>query len=163
MNIILFTQIYNLSTNSFLGGIALFLHQFTYPILGLILILVLIFSRRKFFTFSFLFLSAVFSWFISETLKFLFHIPRPFVDLEITPLVYQSGFSFPSQHMAVFSALAISMFFINKKASIALLILAVMIGISRIIIGVHYPIDIIGGFCVGLITSFILNYFFKKI
>lgn len=159
----LFFYIFNLSSSKIIANIAIILHDFTYPILGLIFMISIIIAQRKFFTLSLLVLSGAFSWFIAETLKFLFHIPRPFIDLGITPLVYQSGFAFPSQHMAVFSALAISIFLINKKFSVFLLFLAILIGISRVIIGVHYPIDILGGFCVGAIASFVITYFFKKI
>lgn len=163
MNNVIFTYLYSLSTNNFMGDMAVVLHQLTYPILGLIIIISLIIALRKLFAFSLLILSGSLSWFIAGILKFLFHTPRPFMELDITPLIYQSGFAFPSQHTAVFSAIAISMFLINKKFAIIILILAIIIGVSRIILGVHYPIDILGGLLVGIITSFVITYFFKKI
>lgn len=163
MNILIFYYLYNLSKNNFIGNLAIALHNFTYPTLALILILTLFVAKRKFFSSSLLVLSGLFAWFISEILKFSLHISRPFIDLGITPLVYQSGFAFPSQHMAVFSALAISMFIVDKKFAITLLILSIIIGISRVILGVHYPIDIIGGLFIGILVSFVLINIFKKI
>lgn len=163
MNISLFTYFNNLSTNHFISDIVIFLHQYTYIIIGVIIILSIIISSRKFFTFALLFLSIIFAWLFAENLKSIFHIPRPFVSLGITPLVYQNGFSFPSQHMSVFSAIAVSIFLINKRFAIILLVLAILVGVSRVILGVHYPIDIIGGFFVGSIVSLVLIYFFKKI
>ncbi len=163
MNITLFNAIFDLSTNSFLGSFAVYLDKFTYPVLAVILILSIIIVKRKFFALSLLFLSGILAWLLAEALKFLFHTSRPFIELGISPLIYQGGFAFPSQHTAVFSALAISMFLVNKKMALILLLLAIVVGISRIVLGVHYPIDIVGGLCAGVISSFVITYFYKKV
>jgi membrane-associated phospholipid phosphatase len=65
--------------------------------------------------------------------------------------------------MAVFTSVAVCMFLINKKAGIIFSIFAIFIGLSRIIIGVHYPFDIFGGLAVGLIISLITSEIFKKV
>lgn len=163
MNIILFHTIFNLSTHIFIAKIAIF---FSYVVMYVVPALLLLWSifraKNKMFTFSLFFLSGIFAWIAAALLKLAFHIPRPFIQEGIIPLVRESGFSFPSGHMTVFSALAVAGYFINKKLGIVLLIIAFLVGLSRIVIGVHTPIDIIGGFCVGSIVSFII-YFFKKI
>lgn len=115
------------------------------------------------FNFSLLFLSGFSAWFIANIFKNIFKINRPFVDLNINPLVRDVGFSFPSEHATVFMAITVSMFLINKKAGFVFLFLTILIGLSRVVIGVHYPVDIIGGFVVGIIISMIFVEIFKKI
>jgi membrane-associated phospholipid phosphatase len=36
---------------------------------------------------------------------------------------------------------------------------ALLIGVARVIAGVHFPIDILGGFCIG----FLVAYLFEKL
>ncbi len=88
--------------------------------------------------------------------KDLFHTVRPFIEFSwVQPLISESGFAFPSGHTTLLSALAAASWFEYKKASITLGILAVIVGISRIMVGVHWPIDIAGGLVIGSIISII--------
>ncbi|MEJ0001915.1 MAG: phosphatase PAP2 family protein [bacterium] len=163
MSSLFFNFIFSLSTNPVIAGAAVFLNKFTYVFLVLIIVWVISFATHKLFTILLLLVSSGSAWIIAHTLKLIFHVSRPFVELGITPLVYQSNYSFPSEHCAVFSALAVSMFFIHKRAGVALGILAVLVGLSRIILGVHYPIDVLGGFLVGSIVAILYVKLFKKI
>jgi len=105
------------------------------------------------------FFSGGLAWIVSVVLKTLVHLERPFVVLkDVTPLFNETGFAFPSSHAAVFSALAVAIYFKNKKAGYAFMLLALIIGIARIMAGVHFPIDILGGFILGaLIAYFVKN------
>ena len=97
------------------------------------------------------FFSSALAWFVSEIFKILFHIPRPFLVLpDIHTLFTETGYSFPSGHATFFSALAVSLFFLHKKAGYVFMFFALLIGLARIIAGVHFPIDILGGFIFGV-------------
>lgn len=158
-----FYLFYEFSKIPYIAKIAIFLsYPFTYGLLAVLAVWAIFISKRKFFNTSFLFLSAFISWVLAFVIKNILQIRRPFIDLNIMPLYQETGFSFPSEHMAVFTAIAVSMFFINKKAGLVFFIIAILIGLSRIVIGVHYPIDIIGGFIIGIIISLILKKIFKK-
>ena len=65
----------------------------------------------------FVFFSAIFAWGITTILKSIIASPRPFIVFEnIKPLFLHGGVdSFPSGHATFFSALAISLFIINKS------------------------------------------------
>ncbi len=81
----------------------------------------------------------------------------------IVPLSYESGFSFPSEHTAVLTALSFVVYSVNRKLGIICFIFTLLVAISRVVIGVHYPVDIIGGVFSGLIVGFVLLKVFKKI
>lgn len=107
---------------------------------------------------SFVFFSSVLAWFFAYILKFLFHTPRPFnMFPEITSLFRETGYAFPSGHATFFMALAMALFFLDKKAGYIFIFFAVLIGIARIIAGVHFPIDILGGFVLGFAIAFFLK------
>jgi undecaprenyl-diphosphatase len=79
---------------------------------------------------------------------------RPFqVISSIHPLFFEHTTSFPSGHATFFFALATSLYCHNKKWGRALFVLAALVGVARIISGVHYPLDILCGAVVGIVTS----------
>lgn len=105
----------------------------------------------------------LFSSILNETLKRIYERPRP----EILRLAEAHGFSFPSGHSMnglVFFGLVgwylYSYGNIEKKKywirflAICLWFLVLLIGISRVYLGVHYASDVIGGFSFG---AFLLN------
>lgn len=93
---------------------------------------------------------------LNQVLKALVQRPRP----EGFNLVVESGFSFPSGHSMVamaFFGLFIWLVWKYKEDStmrmvscVCFAIIIVMMGISRIYLGVHYASDVIAGFCVSL-------------
>ena len=61
--------------------------------------------------------------------------------------------SFPSDHASAAFAIAITVFFFSRRVGIPFLALAVVIVVGRIVIGAHYPTDVIAGLAVGLICA----------
>ena len=79
--------------------------------------------------------------------------PRPFVTFHFTPLYpFNPDASFPSRHASFMSILAFSYLYFKSKWSMLFLLLMVWVGISRVYVGVHYPIDILGGVLVGIVS-----------
>ncbi len=111
-----------------------------------------------------IFVSGVLSWGIGDLLKSIFNIDRPFVVFtEIQTLVPESGFSFPSLHATFITAIAFSVYFKNRSFGYICLLIALLIGLSRIIVGVHYPVDVLGGFVLGFIIAYFVNKISKKL
>ena len=65
--------------------------------------------------------------------------------------------SFPSNHSANIWALSFIIGFLYANVKKYFIILAFLISISRVYIGVHYPIDIIFGAIIGIMISMFIN------
>jgi undecaprenyl-diphosphatase len=61
-----------------------------------------------------------------------------------------SGSSFPSGHTATSFACATVLSFFVPRAAPAFYLLALAIGFSRIYVGVHWPLDVLGGIVLGV-------------
>ena len=90
------------------------------------------------------------------------------IDRTIALLVERpTSYSFPSTHAAWAFAAVTSVFLHHKKAGIAVLMLAALIGFSRLYLFVHFPSDVLGGIVLGvlaaLIAKVIVNAVEKKI
>ncbi|MDM0103950.1 phosphatase PAP2 family protein [Variovorax sp. J22R24] len=61
------------------------------------------------------------------------------------------GPSFPSSHATVYAALAFSFLLAAscRAVGFALLVLAVLVGVARVVVGVHFPLDIAAGMALG--------------
>ena len=95
----------------------------------------------------------------TEIIRFFFPRQRPFVVLPITNLITDNSSSFPSGHSAYIMALALVVYAMNKKWGWTFIGLSILVGLGRIMAGVHWPTDILGGFAVGAISFYLLYYF----
>ena len=99
------------------------------------------------------------AWVIAKILKYIIPSPRPFVIFSQVHSVFpETGYSFPSGHATFFMALAFSIFFLHKKAGYFFILFALIIGVARIIGGVHFPLDILAGFALGAIVAVSVKY-----
>lgn len=82
--------------------------------------------------------------------------PRPYRMIEtLTILIPEPGeYSFPSGHTSSsFAAGVVLYLMLPKKYGIPAMILAFLIGISRLYVGVHYPTDVFGGMVMGTLIA----------
>ena len=79
--------------------------------------------------------------------------PRPYEECAIKPLLDRDspGQSMPSRH--VFSATIISMacFHASLSLGVILLVLSALLGLVRVLGGVHYPKDVVVGYIFALV------------
>lgn len=121
--------------------------------------------KKRFREVYLIFTPAILGWVVASILKDIFASSRPFIQFEnlVRPLFLHGGMdSFPSGHATFFGALALSIFFVNKKVGYLFIFFALLIGLARIISGVHFPIDILCGYALGIIIVLIFRYFTKK-
>ncbi len=104
------------------------------------------------------FSTGILAWVIARLLKILFATSRPMEALtDISPLLVRSDYSFPSGHATFFTALAFSIFYFHKKAGYFFIACALLIGVARIAAGVHFPVDILGGFLLGALIAYLVE------
>lgn len=98
------------------------------------------------------------------TLKPLIARPRPYTLREATLLIPRPGdHSFPSGHTASSFAAAGALLFLKAKWRVPAVVLAALIGLSRLYLYVHYPTDVLGGMLLGLACGFIASVIVKKL
>ena len=98
---------------------------------------------------------------ISQCISHVYYHPRPFVmEIGRTLIYHEPNGSFPSDHMLIFSSIAFSyLFSAQRKLGIFLLIMAWLVAWSRVYLGVHFPLDMLGAF----LLAFALNFFGLKL
>jgi len=101
---------------------------------------------------------------INKLISQLWFRPRP--DLSAIGLkevfFHRPDFSFPSDHASALFALTFALYLFGyKKAANWFLLYSIVITFSRVVIGVHYPLDIVGGAAVALVGSLII-YWLRK-
>ena len=168
-NLWLFNFIYSLNHSTvFSSGLSLFLGEYLVYILGIGAILYLILSKDskkdKVKWLLILVLACCLSNLVTNPLiHYLYKSPRPFIALSgigqyqhlLSPTEYNT--SFPSEHTSLAYAIAIVLFLKSKKIGKLALILAIIIGLGRILMGVHWPFDIVGGIGVGILCALIAH------
>ncbi len=97
-------------------------------------------------------------------LKILFDRARPFELYQtIHPVFITYGFgAFPSSHAFFFAILTTLSFFFLKRFAYFFLIVSFIIGMARVIAGVHFFFDIIFGWLFGFLLAFIAVYIYKN-
>ena len=96
--------------------------------------------------------------FLADALSFLAkdatHRTRPFVaHHQIHPLYVVHSSSFPAGHAATAFAGAVLLAMLAARLAPAFLLLATLIGLSRIYDGVHYPTDVLAGAALGALVG----------
>jgi undecaprenyl-diphosphatase len=137
--------------------------------------------RKRFYYFGFTGLSFSFSWLVLVLVRFSFPRPRPYLALEFKPLI-DPGHSaaLPSAHATVLFVLAFTLIYIFRKmktgwlfssgteeltlkinkgrrASVWFFAAAVLVGLARVVVGAHWPFDILAGLVLGFISVATVN------
>jgi undecaprenyl-diphosphatase len=93
------------------------------------------------------------AWALANLAKAIADRPRPY-DVVAGAVLRQQpahGTSFPSSHTAVTVAVVIALLpFLPRALAGVAIAYAVLVGWSRIYLGVHYPLDILGGAGIGI-------------
>jgi len=93
---------------------------------------------------------------IIKVIHLFYYEPRPFVTFQLAPLVKETmDASFPSRHATIAAVIAFAYTYFKSRWLPLLLISMVLVGISRIYVGVHYPLDVLGGSAVGAISLYL--------
>ncbi len=111
------------------------------------------FSRRAGIGLGYLSMLSV--W-VNSVVKHLFDIPRP-SDARLRVLWPETSPSFPSGHSqsAVTNWGYLALQLRRRLWTVVAFLLMLLIGLSRLVLGVHFPQDVIGGWIIGLAVLFV--------
>jgi len=145
---------------TWLDGLGIFFASYA----GLVLVAILIFiwihkrSRRNLITLTTSLVAALVSRFvIVEIIRFFYDKARPFEVLDVVQLINRDpGGSLPSGHASFFFAFSTIVFFYNKKLGVIFLTVSTLIGLARVFVGVHWPIDILVGTGIGIGVGYVV-------
>ncbi len=158
-NTALFFSIYNLSHKSqILDSVMIFITNYVLSLTMLLSFILAIKGKiKEKKAFLLIILGIPISILLILGIHLFIHEPRPFVTFNFAPLAdNKPDLSFPSRHATLMAVIAFSYFYFKSKWSYLFLTLMALVGISRIYVGVHYPIDILGGFLVSLVSIIIV-------
>ena len=155
----------------FLGGLTL--AGYLHVLLPIALFYLYRIDKKNFRKNSLILISAVLlGGLLVQILKKIVARPRPLKEME--PLL-QAGkikihnlfyayreSSFPSGHTQAAFSTATALICINRKHTFYLLLIASLMGLSRIYVGVHFPLDVICGAALGVIMSLVVFRMAKK-
>lgn len=118
--------------------------------------------KKRFVVFSIF--SFTFSFVLTKILGLLIYNPRPFVTEQIKPLIkHAADNGFPSDHTVLTATIAILIFFYNRKLGLILGFIALLVGTSRVLAGIHHPIDILGAFLIALTAVAVTRFGLRKL
>jgi undecaprenyl-diphosphatase len=120
--------------------------------------IVMIFAgRRKVTLAGILLLSGLsITYYVVHFIKIIVQRPRPFIALSDVNILYTTGgFSFPSNHSATaFMAAFVLSWCFGKRYFFYFL--ACVVAVSRMYLGVHYPLDVVAGAVIGMTIGYVL-------
>jgi undecaprenyl-diphosphatase len=156
----------------FTDAVGIFLAEYLAYVLGVWLLVLLLWPRKSATKNKTMVLLALIAGLIARfavkgAIVLFYHRPRPYVHL---PLVHklismpmsENFQSFPSGHAIFFFALSTVVYYFNKKLGVIFFIFAVLMGIARVFVGVHWPSDILGGAILGILVGLVVTWFYKK-
>lgn len=92
---------------------------------------------------------------ITVVLKYFFSRPLPELMLEVNPS-YLAQYGFPSGHTAVaFTAAVVLDKYFDEVEDYLLYGAAGVVGVTRVYLGAHYPLDVVAGAALGLFIGYV--------
>ncbi|MCU4966310.1 undecaprenyl-diphosphatase [Bacillus toyonensis] len=112
---------------------------------------------RKQYTVLYTTLSVMIALLVNVFIHAVYYHPRPFIAHDVHQLVpHAENSSFVSDHSVLVFSIAFVFMLRGEKLKYIALIWAVLVGISRLYVGVHFPLDVIGAAVITIITSSLL-------
>lgn len=112
---------------------------------------------RKQYTVLYTTLSVVTALLVNVIIHAVYYHPRPFVTYDVNQLVpHAANSSFVSDHSVLVLSIAFVFILRGEKLKYIALIWAVLVCISRLYVGVHFPLDVLGAAVITIITSSLL-------
>lgn len=95
---------------------------------------------------------------IGQLVGMAFPRPRPYLVHHVLLLVpHAPDTSFPSDHTTLAFAVAATLWHLDRRWGIGLVLFGLAVAVARVYIGAHYPTDVIGGAVLGTLVALALT------
>lgn len=96
--------------------------------------------------------------FLTLSCKQLLHQPRPYWVGDVKPIATETSYGIPSSHASDSLAVWVYLAYCLKKIWlwVVSILVVLLIGMSRMYLGVHFPTDVLAGWLIGLVAIFLL-------
>lgn len=127
-------------------------------LIGAFVLLFRVPKGKRFYSYSRILLAGLTAYLFAKLVGTIYQPTslRPFEELGVTPgAAYLNNPGFPSDHMLFVTAIVCAVWAETrmKKTTVLLIVLALLVGIGRVIALVHTPFDIIGGVAIALLGA----------
>ncbi|EJP98461.1 MULTISPECIES: undecaprenyl-diphosphatase [Bacillus] len=161
MNYTVFQWINNFAGSSKLLDTLMIAITNSVPYVAILFMLILWFNNgkkenaiRKQYTVLYTTLSVSIALLVNVLIHAVYYHPRPFITHHVNQLVpHAADSSFVSDHSVLVFSIAFVFILRGEKLKYIALIWAILVGVSRMYVGVHYPLDILGAAFLTFITS----------
>jgi len=102
--------------------------------------------------------SAAVGLIVNQIISSAYHRDRPFQTHHVAHIwgARKTDASFPSDHASAAFGIAVAVLLIDPVIGIAFLVLAVLISVGRVIVGEHYPGDVLAGVAIGTFSALVV-------
>ncbi len=147
--------------HGFALGLSIFVAKYLVYLIPIWLIVLWTFAAPRYRgTLIFAVIAAIISLAINYLIGFVWFQPRPFmIPLGHTYLLHAPDSAFPSNHVTFIWAIGFSLLLqpgLRSPGSIMLLI-ALAVGWARVFLGVHFPLDVLGGILTAMVIVILLS------
>ncbi|MEK7016329.1 undecaprenyl-diphosphatase [Bacillus sp. FSL R9-9410] len=161
MNYTVFQWVNNFAGSSELLDALMIAITNSVPYVAILFMLILWFNNgkkenaiKKQYTVLYTTLSVSIALLVNVLIHAVYYHPRPFITHHVNQLVpHAADSSFVSDHSVLVFSIAFVFILRGEKLKYIALIWAILVGVSRMYVGVHYPLDILGAAFLTFITS----------
>lgn len=164
MNMEFFRIINNLANkNMILDNTMIFFSQYVpYIFMAVIVVVFILGIKQRKGEYRKIAVSTVVLTIINLTLNLIirsiFYVDRPFVHNKVNLLLpHDTASSFPSNHATGTMSIALGLGKYNKMLGITMTILSTIVSFSRVYVGHHYPMDVIGAYIIVFAASYVYD------
>jgi undecaprenyl-diphosphatase len=98
------------------------------------------------------------AYLVNQTIHAIWNRPRPYESHAgvYHPHAHSTDAGFPSDHASAAFGIAVAVALFDPVVGAAFLVLAALIGLGRVIVGAHYPGDVLAAAIVGAVCAFVV-------
>lgn len=149
---------------SWIDALGIFFAKYLIYLMVVILLLPLLKSRHYWKIVAVSLISAVIARGFTSLIRLIYFRARPFNIDHVNLLIEKTNeSSFPSGHASFAFGLATIVFLNNKKWGVIFFVVAFLVSLGRVFAGVHWPLDVLAGALVGILSGWLINKIFKKL